>query len=118
MADLTTSHATIDHTGITGVGGSANLAGSELDYVGITSPVAISATSEATANTIVTGSSVAYDGSTIVMLDFFAPYVEVNNTVLKFVLYDGSSSVGLLGLELIGTVFLPIHVSRRFTPSN
>lgn len=94
----------------------------ELDYVQYTSPVSITATTEATANTVVTGSSVAYDGSTVVMVEFFAPYstspASANN--IYFVLYDGSSSIGLMSLSLGGgsTIRHPVFLSRRLTPSN
>jgi len=100
--------------------------GHELDYVEFTSPVSITATSEATANTIVTGSAVAYDGSTVVLIEFFAPYLTVpasavNDTI--FCLYDGSSSIGFMGL--ISTVSSATtqrlsnpRLARRLTPSN
>jgi hypothetical protein len=105
-------------------GGAANLAGSELDYVAFTGAVNISATTEGTANTIVTGSSVAYDGSTIVKLEFFAPetFLDAASRQLTIVLYDGSSAIGVLGRVFGGTghanARIPITVSRRFTPSN
>ncbi len=85
---------------------------SELDYAQFTSPVSITATTEATATTIVTGNSVAYDGSTIVVIEFFVGNITGDAAV---VLYDGSSSIGLLAFESANA---PMHVARRLTPSN
>lgn len=101
--------------------------GYEFDYVAITSSVTVAATSEATATTVVTGSAVTYDGSTIVMIDFYCPGLYMSsNTVAKGLnlwLYDGSSSIGLLGYEddLINSADMytgPRFMQRRLTPSN
>lgn len=102
--------------------GSSDLAGFEKDYAQFTSPVTVSATSEATADTIVTGNSVAYDGSTVVMVEFYAPYFDSSGgaRILTIVLYDGSSSIGKLGviLTLSGTIEMGSTLQRRLTPSN
>ncbi len=100
--------------------------GYELDYVQITSPVSITATSEATATTCITGSAVSYDGSTVVEIDWFAPYVNPDNSVagryMQAILYDGSSSIGelnVLGNQVAGqTMWSVLRGSRRLTPSN
>ena len=55
----------------------------ELDYVQFTSPITVSATTEAGANTCVTGSSVAYDGSTIVIVEFFASFANAGTAVSR-----------------------------------
>src|SRR5678815_976597 len=72
----------------------------ELDYVEITTGVTISATTEAGATTLLTGSAVTYDGSTVVMVECFFEYVYVStNTAGKgayLTLYDGASSIGIL----------------------
>lgn len=113
MAD----HDTHDHTGVPGVGG-------ELDYVQITSAVNPTATSEATANTVVTGSAIAYDGSTVVLIEFFtegAITPAVNGAYMFIVLYDGSSSIGLWGycqnLTGAASFAMPVLLQRRLTPS-
>lgn len=99
----------------------------ELDYVPITTGVNITATTEATATTIVTGSAVSYDGSTIVMIEFFSPEATPNasdNSFIRFVLYDGSSSIGYFGIsfnpKLAGgsSIRMPVKLERRLTPSN
>lgn len=95
--------------------------GHEFDYVQITSPVSPTATTEATANTIVTANAVTYDGSTVIVLEFFAPGLERSTTGSLFLyLYDGSSSIGRIGLftnSAAATARVPCHVRYRFTPS-
>jgi hypothetical protein len=100
------------------------LPGFELDYVQITSPVTISATTAATANTCITGNPVTYDGSTRICIEAFAPYVVTGVTTLstiEIVLYDGSTELGSLGWHgrADGTrTHISTHLSRRFlTPS-
>lgn len=99
-------------------------AGGEKDYVEKTSNTSITATTEGTANTIVTGASVSYDGSTAVMIEFFAPAINSaggSGNSIVICLYEDGSSVGQLG-----TVFnngatalqVPVFTARRRTPSN
>ena len=71
--------------------------GHEYDYAQITSDVNVTATTEAGADTVITGASVAYDGSTIVEIEFFAPVAQLEDTAGRFMsvwLYDGASSIG------------------------
>lgn len=103
-----------------GTGGS----GSELVYVEFTSNVSPTATTEATANTVVTGSAVAYDGSTPVIIEFFAnnarPDANASGRTMTFWLYDGSSSIGQIGFISgadAGGQNRPTFVRRRLTPS-
>src|SRR3990172_339233 len=107
-----------------GAPGSADLAGKELDYAQITSPVALTATTEGTSHTVVAGASVAYNGSTVVLVEFFAVDVRVEDSVgagVVFLLYEDSTLLGRLGLILnvaaaaLGT---PVHLAYRLTPSN
>ena len=103
--------------------GSSDLAGKELDYVQITSPVNITNTSDATADTIITGSSVAYDGSTVVLIECFLPYQEVPvSQSVVFILTDGGTVLGRLTLttnpESGFVLRTPVYVARRLTPSN
>jgi hypothetical protein len=104
----------------------ANLAGVELDYVAFTSPVSVTATAEASATTIVTGSAVVYDGSTVAVIELVVPDVDMggqNVGDLTIVwLYDGSSSIGFAAVlrnPLTGANALrqPIHIAHRLTPS-
>jgi hypothetical protein len=98
--------------------------GYEIDYVQITSGVAISATSEATANTVVTSSAIAYDGSTVVMIEFYCSGAYADNVAtadMYVYLYDGSSSIGLVHVQRSETTnrsYQGIYIRRRLTPSN
>ncbi len=99
--------------------------GYELDHVQFTGVVSPTATTEATANTVVAGNSVAYDGSTIVMIEFFCngatPDTGGTTGTLIFTLYDGSSSIGLWGYvysQAASNAYRPVHLARRLTPSN
>lgn len=95
--------------------------GYELDYVAFTSPVTLSATSEATATTIVTGSAVAYDGSTVVEIEFYTPYFDssAGAEIMTVVLYDGAGSIGKLCVMLTLTAVIQAGgtYKRRLTPS-
>jgi hypothetical protein len=98
----------------------------ELDYVQFTSAVNLTATTEATANTIVTGSAVSYDGSTVIMVEFFCEGWETQATtdaVSIMWLYDGSTSIGRMGTLCTPAggslgVITPAFMVRRLTPSN
>lgn len=98
-------------------------AGAELDYVAITSPVTVSATAEASATTLITGSSVAYDGSTAVIIEAWFPYIAapaVAGGLVALVLYDGASSIGQFGMLLNpagAALRAPFSAKRRLTPS-
>lgn len=96
--------------------------GYEFDYVEFTSGVNITATTEGTANTVVTGSAVAYDGSTAVLIEFETSYfqaVVADNGRLW--LYDGASSIGQVAVvtnpHATNVLRVPVRVSRRLTPS-
>lgn len=73
--------------------------GFEYDYHSFTGAVSISATTEATANTVVAASAVTFDGATTVMIEFFAPYAQTltNGDQLIVDLYDGAASIGFMG---------------------
>lgn len=98
--------------------------GYEFDYAQITSPVSITATTEAGANTVVTAGAVSYDGSTIVLVEFFCPYSytpAAANVDLTFYLYDGSGSIGYLcnhRSESTNRSNQGVYAARRLTPSN
>jgi hypothetical protein len=96
----------------------------ELDYTQKTTNTSITATSEATANTIVTAGAHTFNGTTIYLIEFFSPYAtpgSVINTTLAFYLYDGASSIGAIaaiGAEVTGaSAYAPVYAARRLTPS-
>lgn len=98
----------------------------EVDYVAFTSPVTPTHTSDATADTVVTANALSADGSTVYLIEFFAPHVDVGagagasaNLILN--LYDGSTDLGRVAQHLVqasGSIRLPGRVSHRLTPSN
>lgn len=114
----------IDDAGTeTGPLGSASAPTVELDYVQITSNASITATTEATANTVVTGASVAYDGSTAVYIEFQASRARPNATassVMEYWLYEDGSSIGRIGYQQADSTspYKPIHLGRRMTPGS
>lgn len=109
---------------VTDVGGStSDLAGKELDYVQITSPATITATTEATSQAVVTGSAVTYDGSTIIEIEFYSQYGEVEDASgasLIVLLYDGATVLGRLATitnVAAAALRVPLCLKRRITPS-
>lgn len=98
--------------------------GYEFDYVAFTSPVTVSGANEGAATTVVTGSAVTYDGSTIVVVHFFAPYVTVGsvaNSEVDIWLYQDGSSIGAMGTIInpvaTNSLNVPVQLETRFTPA-
>lgn len=96
----------------------------EIDYIEFTANVSPTATTEATANTVVTGSPVTYDGVTVVMIEFFCVNARpdvANGASISFWLYDGSSSIGRIGFisasAALGGQNVPVRLARRLKPS-
>lgn len=80
---------------ITGGGGGGGGGPVQYDYVTRTSNITITATTSATAQAVLTGNAVTYDGVTRVLLEYFVPIVDHPNQAYA-VLYDGSTELGLL----------------------
>jgi hypothetical protein len=105
-------------------GGASDLAGQELNYVAFTSDVLPTNSAEASADTVVTSGSVAYDGSTIVQIEFYSPDVgtpSVSGSTIILLLYEDSTLLGRIAV--IRTVAasqlrLPVRTALRRTPSN
>ena len=106
-------------------GGTAAGAGAgEISYTEFTSDVNVTASTEATANTIVTAPAYTYDGNTAVLVQFYAYaiwHTPANNFIDSFYLYDGSSSIGRIALNESLDNFIqeqgPILATYRITPS-
>lgn len=102
--------------------------GYEFDYVEATSGVSPTATTEDTANTVITANAKAYDGSTIIIVQFYAFSVRPDSTAARqlfIYLYDdtggGAASIGRLALIVSPAAAgdnKPVLVTRRLTPSN
>lgn len=97
--------------------------GFELDYVEFTGAATnITATTEGTANTIVTGSAVAFDG-TPVIIEFFAFAARPQATIaaiISYYLYEDGASIGRIGAHATpaaANAYIPTVCKRRMTPS-
>lgn len=95
--------------------------GYEIAYVEFTSPVTVSANSEATAVDVVSSGAITYDG-TPVIVSFYSPNVTTGATDrVTLVLQDGATVVATLGLIVVNTAVAVIgntmFVSRKLTPS-
>lgn len=89
--------------------------GLELAYNEFTSNVSVTATTEGTANTVVTASAVSCDGATPVVIEFYTLQLAKGSTYIRLFLYDGAASVGMLAENLATG---PVVVQRKLTPSN
>lgn len=93
-----------------------------IDYVQATADVTISATTAATANTIITANAFTPDGTSVYRIEFGA--TEVTLTAASsciFHLYDGSTNLGRLATVNQGAasaLSVPVYASREFAPSN
>ena len=102
---------------ITELGGGG---GGELAYVEFTSPVTVSATSAATATTVVSAGAVTY-AAVPILIQVFVPVVDTlaAGRVGVFVLYDGSTNLGRIGESFISGAQQAAEMNgfRRLTPS-
>ncbi len=94
-----------------------------VDYVEFTSNVSITATTSATAQTVVTGGGFTADGSSNYFIEFFAPAAHPTSTAaasLNIVLFEGSTPLGLVVLTTpaANTMNIPALLSRRLVPTN
>lgn len=106
--------------------------GYEFDYVAKTSNTNITATTEGTANTVITGNAVAYDGSTNIFVECFLHIqtAAANAVGVQVWLYDdtggGAASVGdMASISEPGTLSatitamkIPVLAKVALTPSN
>ena len=91
--------------------------GYEFTYAEVTSGGNITATVEGSADTIVTAGAVAFDGSTVVVIEFFAMGVlSAAGETTYLVLFDGASSIGYIGQGMVA-LNPSMMVRRRLTPT-
>jgi hypothetical protein len=112
--------ASLDATGKVPGSQIASVSG-ELAYAEITSNVNVTATTQATANPIVTAPAVTFDGTTIALIDFYAPLVRspAGGAATILVLFEDGAAIGTLAQVLGSTaqVDAPVRVTRRLTPA-
>lgn len=101
--------------------------GYQLDYVEITSSVTIAATTDGNnqGTAVIDGNAVTFDGSTVVFIEFFTPFVSMTpgaaGRTAYINLYDGTTDLGRF-LEVDGPVNAVNsragqYFRRRITPS-
>lgn len=101
--------------------GSAH-AGYEFDYVQITSDVALSGTTEGTADTVITGTSQAY-AAVPTLIEFSCVEAQTHPSAganIVVLLYDGASVLGRMGVVInpaAATFRLPLRLAYRLTPT-
>jgi hypothetical protein len=100
------------------------LALDEIAYTEFTANVSVTATTEATANTVVAASAVTFDGATAVLIEFFAaamqPDINLAGRALLVWLYQDGTSIGEIAQVTAPTANQlqgPMSVKRRITPS-
>lgn len=87
----------------------------ELDYAQITANVAISATTEGTAQTVITGNAVTYDGSTRVKIEFYSPKFNISSgNTGDLVLLRDTTVIG----HAEGTTAMPYRAEVFETPAS
>lgn len=100
-----------------------DILGGEIAYQEFTAAASITATSEATANTVVTAPAILFDGVTPVIIDAFSPYFNPGTTATQYMqicFYDGSTSLGTIGLtnaQVSSADYKTFYVARRLIPA-
>jgi len=93
----------------------------EVNYTEYTATVSVTATTEGTANQIVSSGAITYEAVPH-MIEFFSPRVTpvASGVVLRFVLEDSTTVIGHIGrveLNATGTSAVPVFLARRLTPT-
>ena len=94
------------------------LVGQKLDYVERTTEASITATSQATANTVITGNSITLDGLSDIEIEFYIPDPGSPGTAqdLWIGVFDGATCLGAARLSASnGNIRAPISYKRRLT---
>lgn len=91
--------------------------GTTLAFQQFTSSVSVTATTEGTANTVVTAPAYTFNGTTTAWVRFWCPGVTKGTTNINFVVYDGASSIGGGVIGITATTKHPIVFEKRITPT-
>lgn len=96
----------------------------EFDYTQITSTVSVGSTSAAAPTDVIVAPSVTYDGSTVVLFQFYCALVGTpagNGAFLRVGLWDGSTDLGRIASMTnptgVPSMAIPVHAVMRLTPS-
>lgn len=89
--------------------------GYEFAYTEFTGTVSVTAVSEGTANQAVAASAVTFDGSTVVVLEFWCPYVLIGGGSPSIEFFDGSTGIG--GILTLSANAVGFSLKKRITPS-
>ncbi len=98
--------------------------GYEFDYVAKTSDTSITATTEGTADTCITGGSITYDGSTTVVIEAFSPNVRPDTGAagrnIRIAILEDATVVGhaVVQTNASGTFATPVTLRVRRTPAS
>lgn len=90
--------------------------GYEFDYAQITASGSPTATVEASSDTIITGHAVTYDGSTVVMVEFYCPDARPNDSAGAWVvvsLFEGATQLGRMCWMSLPTALAATVASQR-----
>lgn len=100
-------------TNVTGL-----LPGYSYSYDEFTASIPISATTDATANGVVSSSAVTYDGATNIWIEFFAPKITTGSDGrLLIVLYQNGVSIGRLAdIQLAAANTKEVFLRRKLLP--
>lgn len=95
---------------------------SVVDYVEFTASVNITATTEGTAQTVVTGGGFTADGTSHYLLECFSPGAHpasTVNAVLDIAFFEGATDLGraVYVTPTNGQMQTPLYMARRFVPS-
>lgn len=97
--------------------GGGGTQGTELDYVASTSTTSLTATTEGTAHTCISGTSQAY-AAVPTMIEVFCPRIDcaASGTVVVL-LFDGATVIGRIGLFSGANLVHTLHASYRLMPT-
>jgi hypothetical protein len=95
----------------------------EVGYTQFTSAVSVTATTDATADTVVSSGAITYEAVPH-LIEFFVRAARPDSGAagrnLNIALYDSTTSLGLIGLvqtPAAATMWVPVYAMRRLTPT-
>ena len=95
----------------------------ELSYTQITAAKAITATAETSADAVIQGPALTFDGTTAILVEMFAPAVVpaavAGANIMSFLYQDGLSigRMGTVSSVVAATFITPVFMARRLVPT-